>query len=360
MDKPTERKSFPTFVKSIEGRVVEQIYSVFGVIDSYRDRIKKGAFKKTLSERVEKIRILWQHDFWLPPVGVLVEAREIPRRDLPDVVKERFPEATGGLLGVTEYLETDRGEEILVGIRKEAIRENSIGFDTIKSKVVEHVVSDDIKIRVRELLELRLWDLSPVNWGANPATANVKSAIPFKGTGTIEGEWLGLKQVYFTGREWGTLSDSELVRIANHFAWSTKMPPNNFDELKLPHHAPRESGIGPAHKGGVVAAMNQLLQAKANVTDKEAVYDHLAQHYKEFEMEPPSFSLIPLAYSVRAAMEMDEADLLACYEELEALSRALKEAEPQSGDELRLARTHFGHLQLQVQTLQHYINSDGG
>lgn len=167
-----EYKSFPAFIRSADDRTVKQIFSVFGVIDSYRDRINKGAFKKTLKERMEKIKVLWQHDFWLPPIATLHDAYEIDANDLPEEVLKKFPEATGGLEGVVEYLSTPRGDEVLEGINKKAITENSIGFDAIKTKWVEHSVTDGVKVKIREISEIRLWDLSPVNWGANPATFN--------------------------------------------------------------------------------------------------------------------------------------------------------------------------------------------
>jgi HK97 family phage prohead protease len=306
MDKPTERKSLPVFfVKAIEGRVVEQIYSVFGVIDMYRDRIKKGAFKKTLAERIEKIRILWQHNARQPPIGVLVDAFEITRGKLPDEVKEKYPEATGGLVGVTEYLETERGEEVLVGIRKEAIRENSIGYDTIQSKIVDHVVNDDLKIKIRELTEIRLWDLSPVNWGANPATANIKTLI----------------------------------------------------EENLPHHDNALNGSVPLLEK-VRESMGKLVKADVDVPyeQRREVYEHLKEHYYEFDEIPPDFKLIELAYSVRDAMSMSSLDLHLIHEELTALQRAL-EAEPQVEEQTE--STHFRVLKARAKALQHHLTVEG-
>lgn len=306
MNKPSEIKAIPTFIKSIEGRVVEQIYSVFGVIDMYRDRIKKGAFKKTINERIDKIRILWQHDMRQPPIGVLLEAYEIPRGKLPAEVKEKYPEATGGLLGVTEYLETPRGEEILMGIRKEALRENSIGFDTIQSRIVDHVVNDDVKIKIRELTEIRLWDLSPVNWGANPATVNVKSIL-----------------------------DRDLL----HHDSSDKYP--EYPSLEL-----------------LSEAMQKLMKAEieAPFEERREVYEHLADHYREIDEIPPDFKLIELAYSVKEAMTMGSLDLHVIHDELIALQGAL-EAEPQVAEQT--IGTHFGVMKARVKALQYHLTVEG-
>lgn len=353
-----EIKSYPMFIRSIDDRVVKQVFSVFNVIDMFRDRIRKGAFKKTLDERMKKIRVLWQHNHRAPPIATLLDAFEIGKRDLPDEIREKFPEATGGLEGVVEYLDTPRGSEVLAAIKTGAVNENSIGYDSIQQKYIEVEVSDDVKIRIRELIEIRLWDLSPVNWGANPATFNLKVAIPFKATGTADGKWKKPTLGSFTGQSWEELSDADKRRIANHFGWAANMPPKAFGDLKLPHHSPKKSGIGPAHWGGVKAAMSRLMQAGTQIGERKAVYGHLAKHYKERDEEPPDFKLVELACNVREAMTLDPTELQLCYQELEALNQRLIEAEPLiAGDDIRRSRAHFDLMQLRVQALTHSIDS---
>lgn len=164
-----ETKAMPILSKEIgEDRVVKSLFAVMGHIDSYGDRIQPGAFSKTLGENLDRVRVLWQHEYWTPPVGVPLVLKEIGRDEMPDMVLERFPDATGALYGEVRYLDTPRGSEILSGIRAGAVKENSIGFDTIKGD------DEEIdRLRVRNLRELRLWDLSPVNWGAQPAALNL-------------------------------------------------------------------------------------------------------------------------------------------------------------------------------------------
>ena len=353
-----EIKSSPMFIRSIEDRVVKQVFSVFGVIDMFRDRIRRGAFKKTLAERMKKIRILWQHNNRAPPIAVLLDAFEIGKRDLPDEIREKFPEATGGLEGVVEYLDTERGNEVLAGIKADAINENSIGYDAIQVKITDEEVSEGLKIKIRDLIEIRLWDLSPVNWGANPATFNLKVAIPFKATGITDGEWKEPAIGSFTGQSWEELSDADKRRIADHFAWAANMLPKAFGDLELPHHLPKKSGIGPAHWGGVKAAMSRLMQAGTQIDGRKAVYDHLAEHYKERDEEPPDFKLVELACNVREAMTLDPAELQLCYQELEALNQRLIEAESLiTGDDVRRSRAHFDFMQLRVQALTYSIDS---
>jgi len=171
-----EYKALPILTKEIgEDRTVRQLFSIMGNIDDGGDRIWPGAFAKTIKERSQRVKVLWQHDSYMPPVGVPVSLEEIGRSDLPDAVKEQFPDATGALLGVVKYLQTPRGDEILEGIRDGAITENSIGYDAIKfdfEEAPEGVQTWDGTIR--NIREVRLWDISPVNWGMNAATTNVK------------------------------------------------------------------------------------------------------------------------------------------------------------------------------------------
>lgn len=164
-------KSSMLVVKQIDNRVVKQIFAVMGNIDEGGDRIMPGAFAKTIEERRGGIQVLWQHSGNEPPIGVPLVIKEIGRRDLPAAMLAKFPDALGALYAEVEYLDTPRGNEVLTGIQKGAIQQNSIGYVPI--------LSDSETIngkRVRNLREVALFDLSPVNWAMNPATTNLKTA----------------------------------------------------------------------------------------------------------------------------------------------------------------------------------------
>jgi hypothetical protein len=92
----------------------------------------------------------------------------VGREDLPAELIQQYPEAKGALYGEVKYLDTPRGNEVLVGIREGAITENSIGYDVVIGNEKRKVAG------LRDLKELRLWDISPVNWGMNAATMNLK------------------------------------------------------------------------------------------------------------------------------------------------------------------------------------------
>ena len=170
-----EYKATSTFIKDISDRTVTGVASVFGNVDSYGDIVQRGAFKKTLSENAPRIRHLWMHDPAQPPTAAIRGLQEVGKDALPDEVLQRFPDATGGLEVVREYLRTPRGDEILEGIRAGAINEMSFAYDVIKSKFAEVADADGIKRQVRLLSEVRLYETSDVLWGANAATVASKS-----------------------------------------------------------------------------------------------------------------------------------------------------------------------------------------
>jgi phage head maturation protease len=346
-----ERKSFKAHIKAIENRTVTQVFSVFDVIDVYQERVKPGAFKKTISERLDRIKVLWQHNYFLPPVATLDAAREIGRESIPDEILEKFPTASGALEADVTYLNTERGEEILAGIEGGAITENSIGFDIIQEKRTEIEVEGS-KIKVRDLIELRLWDLSPVNWGANPATFNQKLAVPFESTGVVPSTQLSTFISAFTQKEWDDLPEEEKYRIAKHYAWSEI--PVVPDGLKLPHHQPARVGIGPASEGGVRQSMNTLLRAEIDINQKEEVHDHLSRHFFEFGEKSPPYKLVELAYSVRDSLTLGEENLESCFEELQALNAKLREVEPVIDPSVI---THFEIDKARVRSLMHYVDS---
>lgn len=166
----SEFKSGPQHIKAISGREVTGIFSVFGVIDSYSDRIWPGAFGKTIAERGAKALFLWQHDFGSPPVAVIKSLREIPRDELPPEILAEFPESMGGAEVVREYLDTQRGNEALAAIKAGAPLQMSFGYDAIRYDFEELPNAKYDWERLRNLREVRLWEVSDVLWGANEAT----------------------------------------------------------------------------------------------------------------------------------------------------------------------------------------------
>lgn len=186
----------------ITNRVVTGFCSVFGNKDSYGDIVCNGAFNKTIAENRKRFRHLWQHNTFEPPTAVIKDIKEVDRADLPDVVKTAYPECTGGLMVAREYLDTPRGNEILQGIKAGAINEMSFMYDIVK---YDFVADDkDQYGGTLYLRELKFYESSDVNWGANEATVASKQFLKMALqagkqyialTGTKEGRVLSAKNV---------------------------------------------------------------------------------------------------------------------------------------------------------------------
>lgn len=158
-----EIKPSPQHIKSISGRTVTGIFSVFGNVDSYGDIIMPGAFSKTLRERGNKIVHLWQHDFWSPPIAVINDIREIGKDALPEGIRRDYPEATGAMEVTRTYVDTPRANEVLTLLQAGVPLEMSFAFDPIQ-------IAYDDKTGTRLLKEVKLYEVSDVLWGANSAT----------------------------------------------------------------------------------------------------------------------------------------------------------------------------------------------
>lgn len=194
-----ERKRFPALATKVdeEQGIVEHIFAVFGNVDEGNDVIHPGSFTKTIAERGNKIRVLDQHqtDSVLRAVGKPLALREIGRDELPVSVIERFPDATGGVKAITQFLmDTPEGKGVFIRIKEGAIDEWSFGYDAV-DKDYSKVMKDGKEITVRNIRTIKLFEYSPVLWGMNQATSTQSA----KGKKPEEGKpW----DVFHEGDKW--------------------------------------------------------------------------------------------------------------------------------------------------------------
>lgn len=174
---PSEIKSFPAMVKELNHATmtVSGFAAIFGNVDSGNDVVHPGAFKKTLQESMTRIKFLWQHDWFAPPIATIIEAEEVGKTGLPKDLREAHPEVTGGLLVTRKYLDSERGREVWAGLSSDppAITEMSFAFDAIKIDYEDHERFG----KIRHLRELRAYDFSDVNWGMNALTRASKGGL---------------------------------------------------------------------------------------------------------------------------------------------------------------------------------------
>lgn len=121
--------------------VISGYGAVFGNIDSYRDIIQQGAFKKTLNDMKDRIAFCYQHDIY-NPIGKIQEIKEDMR----------------GLWLKVKV--SDAEPEIKQKLKEGILKELSIGYRTV---IDEYDRENDI----RTLKEVMLYEVSLVTIAAN-------------------------------------------------------------------------------------------------------------------------------------------------------------------------------------------------
>jgi len=151
-----ETKSFAlTEVKAVGDKAgsFEAVVSVFGNVDSYGDRMMKGAFARTLTEKGMP-PVVWSHEWATPPIGTVESATET---DEGLVVKGRL------FVGADE--DHAVAKQVYAAMKAGALREFSFGYSTKAS----NDVTEEGKT-VREITDVDLYEVGPTLVGANDQT----------------------------------------------------------------------------------------------------------------------------------------------------------------------------------------------
>lgn len=116
------------------------------------ETIKPGAFKKTLQE--SDVRMLWQHDSQVV----------LARKSIGDLTLRE--DETGLYFEWKPNLEIRYVQDAVEAIRSGLVSQMSFGFRTIKDSW-DFSAEDVVK---RDLLEVQLYEISPVTWPAFDST----------------------------------------------------------------------------------------------------------------------------------------------------------------------------------------------
>lgn len=178
-------KTIQQFVKELDKktRTVIGIFAVHGNVDDGGDLSENGSFAKELGEGRSRVRFLWNHNSMNPPIASIKDIQEVGRNDLPAKVLEWAPDATGGVQVTRKYYEDiPLADWVFKGIQEEDITEMSYAYDPTEFVIV----NDEKRPKLRRILKaVKLYDVSDVNWGMNPATAGVKG-LPVTGTTFVQ------------------------------------------------------------------------------------------------------------------------------------------------------------------------------
>ena len=138
---------------------VSMYLNAFDVIDSDKDIIRKGAFKKSIQERGplsqsnRKIAFLRYHN-WEMPIGKFLELREDKT----------------GLFAIAKLGNSTIAKDAMEDYKDGIIREHSIGFQYIKDKVEYIEAKNDSEEDYYNVKEVILWEGSAVTFGSNEFT----------------------------------------------------------------------------------------------------------------------------------------------------------------------------------------------
>jgi uncharacterized protein len=142
---------------SLEEGVFEAIVSVFGNVDSYGDRVMKGAFEKTLADwetSGDPIPVYWSHRMDDPDynIGHVLEAKETPE---------------GLWVKAQIDLEGPKAQQVYRLLKGRRVTQFSFAYDVESYKIVKGA---DDETSVWELEQLKLYEVGPTPIGANQET----------------------------------------------------------------------------------------------------------------------------------------------------------------------------------------------
>lgn len=142
------RKEIATEFAANEDQFTVEAYASTRDRDLVGDVVAEGAFRKSISERGDRIAVLWQHDPRIP-VGKAIQLAEDSR----------------GLRTVTQFnRDTDWGRNAFHAIKAGDVTGVSIGFDLVPGK---HAVEPIDGKATRVIREVKLWEYSFVTFPAN-------------------------------------------------------------------------------------------------------------------------------------------------------------------------------------------------
>lgn len=316
--------------------------------DSYGDIIEPGAFAKTLKEAGKRVKILWNHHV-LEPIG---KPTEMAEDDKGLLVKGKLS------LGV------QRAREVLSLMKDGVITEMSIGYDTLK---------ESWQNGIRHLQEVRLWDVSPVTFAANPdaVIVSVKKATTFGDLPLADRdrEWSG-SGAERRVRAWAGGEDNmNWNKYRQAFFWYDEDSPELFGSYKLGFADIIDNRLTTIPRG-VFAVAAVIMGARGGVDipedDMAGVKSHVEKYYAKMRKEFDDDELIaPWNKSTEGATEptgektgrvLSAASLEQIQAALSALQALLDaaagEEEPEKSTQLSEVAEEAAELEIVVKALK--------
>jgi HK97 family phage prohead protease len=289
------RKQSVALTEDIGNRQIKFTISTSG-IDRENDRLSADGW--SLKSYRKNPVVMFAHDYKQLPVaravsitqqdGNLVSTAEFATADLNPFADTVYRMIKGGFLNA-----------VSVGFRpkkfKSIQRDNgNQGFDFEEQELLEYSVvpipanPDALVAAAKHGIDLQPITGWAKSWLTEIDSVTTKGMVPSNpsdyGLAPMNEEWSRPSLQDFTSDSWDALDSDKRREIAKHFTYAVDMPPDNYGDLKLPHH--RSQGADAVFRG-VAAAAGRLNQTDFTADDFGKIRAHLANHYKEFDRVAP-------------------------------------------------------------------------
>lgn len=266
-----------TDVNGVKVGVVKGYASTFNNVDRDGDIIMPGAFSKTISELASNdrpIRMLYQHSTQELIGGFPIDRVSVDQKGL-------FVEGHINL-------DVQRGREAFSLAKQNVLTDFSIGFSIVEADFASN--------GVRQIKELRLWEVSMVGEPANPQAQildvkNTRAVVPFQGF-----------ELAMKTRQWDRNSAVRRIRektdsidspsddYFKYFLFYDKENKQNFDAYKLPI-ADVIGGEIKAVPRAVFSAASVINGARGGIdipeSDIDSIKRNIVQYYDEMGLPSP-------------------------------------------------------------------------
>lgn len=274
-----DTKGLRVEIKDEAKGLVKAVFATFNTIDSHKDVTPPGAFE----DGAEMPISAYGHASW---DGALPVGKGTIRQTSEEAVFEgQF------------FMDTQMGADTFKTVKQlGALGQWSYGYDA-----VDYSFGEFDGEKVRFLNKLRVHEVSPVLLGAgvNTRTLSAKSATP--GAPPRRGRVLAIHETEVVTRSWdavktlaGLADDARPSELRTVFAWvDADADPEVKGSYRLAHH----HGVGgPANVRAClmgIARLNDATKGGIPDADRKGVYDHLAAHLRDADVEVPELRAEP-------------------------------------------------------------------
>jgi Caudovirus prohead serine protease len=275
-------------VKDADQGVVSAVFSTFNVVDKDNDVTLPGAFKSG----ADVVISAYGHQSWEGrlPVG----SGKIRQTSSEAILDGQF------------FLNTSHGRDTfntVKGLAAQGLGEWSYGYDVLES---DKGTFDGKSVRFLKSLDVP--EVSPVLVGAGVGTRTLETKSG-SGGDSQDPYAVAIKphEAKTTDRPWDlvsvytSLDDGDIVKLRGMFAYVSGDPEYKSSYHVLHHH---EDGSANARACMIAIAMMNAGKSSVPVKDHRAVWNHLAAHLAEIDIEPPEIGASGALKFVDEAVEV--------------------------------------------------------